>query len=358
MALINMPDIPPLVEYMKKELSQQKELLQLLQQGQEDARKERETLMNQNKALQNQVTDLSEKLDKVNWELETTRQRQSQQRSWARVAAQPPINTLPQSYRKQSGNSLRVIKISTAPPQADQDMPDDQLKKDMPQDTAAKHISDALSSCDSTKDVEVLGVGTTKTGYLIRFRTDKGKETAEKNTEWVEKLGDNTKITRPRYGVVVHLTPTEEVQIDAKDRSIEKISEENDLTQLGHQIEDIAWMKKKDAPLGRHASLGVWFSSEQAAQHAVYNGLTFGQQFTGRVEYYRMERKRCFRCQAHGHLAWNCREKQKCGHCCEEHDTRNCPPGMAPRCADCGQSHPTRSSQCKERLPYARRTEC
>ncbi|KAB2568655.1 hypothetical protein DBV05_g12667 [Lasiodiplodia theobromae] len=247
--------------------------MELLRQGQEEARKEREGLVNQNIALQGQVSDLSRKLDKITRELETSRQQQSEQRSWARVAAQPPMNTPPQSYRKQSGNSLRVIKISVAPPREEQDMPENQLKRDMPHGAAAKHISDALNGCDSTKGVEILGVGNTKTGYLIRFRTDRGKETADRNAEWVEKLGDDVKIIRPRYGVVVHLTPTEEVQIDSKDHSIEKIGQENDLTDLGYRIEDIAWMKKKDAPLGRHASLGIWFSSEQAAQHVVHNGL-------------------------------------------------------------------------------------
>lgn len=211
MALINMPDIPPLVEYMKKELSQQKELLQLLQQGQEDAKKERETLITQNKALQKQVIDLTEKVDKISHELKTTRQQQPQQRNWARVAALPPTVPPPQSYHKQSGNSLRVMKITTTQLQTDQDTSDNQLKRDMPQDEAAKQISDALKECDNTKDVEILGVGSTKTGYLIRFRTDKGKETAEKNTEWVEKLGEQTKITHPRYGIVAHLTLTEEI---------------------------------------------------------------------------------------------------------------------------------------------------
>lgn len=133
-----------------------------------------------------------------------------------------------------------MIKISTAPPQVGQDPPENHLKRDMPHDAAAKHISDALSGCHSTKDVEILGVGNTKTGYLIRFRTDRGKETADRNAEWVEKLGDDVKIIRPRYGVVVHLTPTEEVQIDSKDHSIEKISQENDFTHLGYRIEDIA----------------------------------------------------------------------------------------------------------------------
>lgn len=117
-------------------------------------------------------------------------------------------------------------------------------------------------------------------------------------------------------------------------------------------------MKKKDVPLGRHASLGIWFSSKQAAQHVVHNGLRFGQQLTNGVEYYRMERKRCFRCQENGHFAWNCEEKQRCGHRYEEHNAKNCPPGSASRCVDCGQNHLTGSAECKKRLLYARRIQC
>jgi hypothetical protein len=54
----------------------------------------------------------------------------------------------------------------------------------------------------------VAGVGTTKTGYVIRFKDHQSAETARTNTEWLEELGNGTKLVRPRHGVVVHRVPT------------------------------------------------------------------------------------------------------------------------------------------------------
>jgi hypothetical protein len=81
---------------------------------------------------------------------------------------------------------------------------------------------------DTTKDVKVAGVGTTKTGYVIRFKDPESADIARLNTEWLEELGNGTKLVRPRYGVVVHRTPTEEFLLPENEREgIAKIMEEN-----------------------------------------------------------------------------------------------------------------------------------
>jgi hypothetical protein len=129
--------------------------------------------------------------------------------------------------------------------------------------------------------------------------------------------------------------------------SITKIMEENDLGSKGFQIEDIAWLKKKDAPLGESASLGIWFDSVKAAEWAVKDGMLFGQRYIGSVEPYQMRKKRCHRCQAFGHLAWNCKEALRCGHCAGSHDWRDCPPTTMAKCVDCNGGHPTGSRECR-----------
>jgi hypothetical protein len=42
-----------------------------------------------------------------------------------------------------------------------------------------------------------------------------------------------------------------------KKKGIEKIIEENNLAEKGFEIEDIAWLKKKDRPLGKSALMGI-----------------------------------------------------------------------------------------------------
>ncbi|KAI1828773.1 hypothetical protein CBS147337_10421 [Penicillium roqueforti] len=80
----------------------------------------------------------------------------------------------------------------------------------LPTDAANNHIRAALQSDAATQDAQVAGIGTTKTGYIIRFKNAESAEMARNNAEWLHKLGNNTKLVKPRFGVVVHRTPTEE----------------------------------------------------------------------------------------------------------------------------------------------------
>ena len=53
----------------------------------------------------------------------------------------------------------------------------------MSMETAKAQISKAIQGKAATRDTEVLGVGTTKQGYLIRFRTEKDREQASNHDE-------------------------------------------------------------------------------------------------------------------------------------------------------------------------------
>lgn len=54
---------------------------------------------------------------------------------------------------------------------------------------------------------------------------------ARNNTEWLHNLGNNTKLVKPRFGVVIHRTPTEEFDLETgAAQAAEKITEGNDLT--------------------------------------------------------------------------------------------------------------------------------
>lgn len=172
-------------------------------------------------------------------------------------------------------------------------------------------------------------------------------EAARNNTEWLNELGNNTKLVKPRFGVVVHRTPTEDFDLEnANTEAIAKIMEENDLAEQGFQIEELAWLKRKDKVLGKFASLGIWFDSAEGAEYILNNGLLVGQRQIGSVERREIKKKRCFRCQRFGHLAWSCKETPRCGHCAGQHLHEHCPSGVRPRCLDCSSEHPTGDRQC------------
>jgi hypothetical protein len=198
-----------------------------------------------------------------------------------------------------------------------------------------------------TQDAQVAGIGTTKTGYVIRFKDTESAELARNNTEWLNELGNNSKLVKPRFGIVVHRTPTENFDLEnANAQAIERIMEENDLTRQGFQIQEVAWLKSKDKILGKFASLGIWFDSAEGAEHILNKGLLVGQRYIGSVERREIKKKRCFRCQRFGHLAWSCKETPRCGQCAGQHERQRCPPGIRPRCLDCRGEHPTGDRQC------------
>lgn len=205
----------------------------------------------------------------------------------------------------------------------------------------------ALLNTPPTQDAQVAGVGTTKTGYVIRFKYQVSANAAHSNPEWLNELGNNTRLVKPRFGIIVHQTPMEDFDLEnANAQAIEKVMEENELTEQGFQIEEVAWLKKKDKALGKSASLGIWFDSAEGAEWMLNNSLLVGQRYIGSVERCEIKKKRCFQCQQFGHLVWSCKETLRCGHCAGQHERQRCPPGVRPRCLDCNCEHPTGDCQC------------
>jgi hypothetical protein len=100
-----------------------------------------------------------------------------------------------------------------------------------------------------------------------------------------------------------------------KKQGIKKIIIENKLKEKGFKITDITWLRKKDQPLGRSASMGIWFNTPKAVEWTRQEGLLVGQRYISSVEPYKVEKKRCYHCQGFGYLAWSCNKQVKCGYC-------------------------------------------
>ncbi|EQL29764.1 hypothetical protein BDFG_07658 [Blastomyces dermatitidis ATCC 26199] len=129
------------------------------------------------------------------------------------------------------------------------------LTRYLPVEEVKARVTDALQKNMPTEGVEIIGVGTTKTGYIIRFRDEAFKDTASVNGGWLWNLGSQTKLVRPRF-----------VNTEDKSQSMKKITEENELAQKGYKVEEIAWLKKREFMLSASASLGIWFNSVEAAE--------------------------------------------------------------------------------------------
>ncbi|CEJ62844.1 hypothetical protein PMG11_11329 [Penicillium brasilianum] len=270
--------------------------------------------------------------------------------TWAAVAANDTSET-PQPSHQRPEKERSCVRISTqrtfVDPRDNESGDDNSFSRYLPTETANTRIRTALLNAPSTQDAQVAGIGTTKTGYVIRFKDTESAETARNNTEWLNELGNNTRLVKPRFGVVVHRTPTEDFDLEnATADAIEKIMEENDLTGHGYRVEEVAWLKRKDKILGKFASLGIWLDSAEGAEHILNNGLLVGQRYIGSVERREIKKKRCFRCQRFGHLAWSCKETPRYGHCAGQHERQRCPPGVRARCLDCSGEHATGDRHC------------
>jgi hypothetical protein len=157
-------------------------------------------------------------------------------RSWAEVAAHEPLQG-PNAAPKPPKKGLNCVRISTRRTPDDDEEGNDRFGRYLPTDMANAKIRSALLSTDPTKDAQVAGIGTTKTGYVIGFRDSQSAEKAQSNTEWLQELGNDTKLVRPRFGVVVHRTPTEDFDLEGnKKLGIDKLMEENDLGSKGFQL--------------------------------------------------------------------------------------------------------------------------
>lgn len=49
---------------------------------------------------------------------------------------------------------------------------------------------------------------------MIRFKDLESAEAARNNSEWLNELGNNTKLVKLRFGVVVYRTPTDDFDLE------------------------------------------------------------------------------------------------------------------------------------------------
>jgi hypothetical protein len=122
--------------------------------------------------------------------------------SWASVAAnstgptsQTTINLPRTASQKGPQKEASCVRISTAP-KGDNATDEEGFTRYLATDVTNKHIQDALRQSETTKDIKVTGVSTTKTGYVIRFNNQETVEKPKADTEWLLKLWNTTKLVK------------------------------------------------------------------------------------------------------------------------------------------------------------------
>lgn len=292
--------------------------------------------------LKEQNNELQEEVRTLRVQIEDLQKTAAEPKLWAAVAASSSTPTMEATTIENPRKDPKCVRLSMEQVPDNDNAEGDRFARYLPTDRANKHIRTALLNAETTKDVQVAGIGLTRTGYVIRFTNKESADTARTNLEWIQELGNGTKLVKPCFGIVVHHTLTEGFDLDGdKQQAINMVMEENDLATRGYQVEDLAWLKNPNKPLGKWVTLGIWLDTAEAAQWIINNGLLVGQRYFDNIIPYSVKQKRCYRCQRFGHLAWACQEPARCGHCTGWHERCRCPPGVRVKCLDCNGDHPT-----------------
>ena len=258
-----------LIDSLKYIIHHQTALIESTKAELEEVKHDQNVLQEQNEKLHEEVKALRAQIETA--PTSTSVQIMGRSRSQRQRASPSRATNAPTKTRTASGSAPSG---SFVDPEDNDNNDGNTFGRYLPTDSANTHIRTALLNAPLTQDAQVAGIGTTKTGYVIRFKNPESAEAARNNTEWLNELGNNTKLVKPRFGVVVHRTPTEDFDLEnANAQAIEKIMEENDLTEQGFRIEEVAWLKRKDKALGKFASLGIWFDSAEGAEYILNNGL-------------------------------------------------------------------------------------
>jgi hypothetical protein len=339
---ITTKEVWKLIGTLKDVIHHQTATIAATQQELQEVKHNQHVLQEQNEKLYDEVKALRTQIE--------TNPPATATKTWAAVAAEGgnSASLVNPQRPERDQDCVRISTQRTFVDPRDNDSSDgNTFGRYLPVDAANSHIRTALQSDTATQDTQVAGIGTTKTGYIIRFKNTESAEIARRNTEWLHKLGNNTRLVKPRFGVVVYRTPTEEFDIETGvAQATEKIIAENDQADHSFHIEELAWMKAKDKTLGKFASLGIWFDSPEGVEYMLRKGFLVSGQLITSVERREIKKKRCFRCQRFGHLAWLYKETPRYGHCVGQHERERYPPGVRARCLDCSGEHPTGDREC------------
>ena len=196
-----------LIDGLKETIAYQTELIQSTKNELLEVRHDQNVLHTQNEKLHEEVRALRAQIEAL--------PSSPAAKSWATVAANHPP---PQSNHQRPDKDQNYVRISTqrsfVDPRDNDSSEQNTFRRYLLTETANTHIRTALSRAPSTQDAQVAGVGTTKTGYVIRFKDTESAEAARNNAEWLHELGNNTKLVKARFGVVVHRTPTEDFDLE------------------------------------------------------------------------------------------------------------------------------------------------
>ncbi|KAJ9488819.1 hypothetical protein VN97_g4470, partial [Penicillium thymicola] len=155
-------EIWQIIVHLQRTIEEQTTLIHATRSELREVKDKQNELQTQNEKLQEEILALRSQVDGLNTPSPT--------RSWAAVAAATD-NPQPRETRRQTDKDKNCIRINTQRSVTEAlgaEKNGDAFGRYLPTPAANTHIRTALLKTPSTQDAQVAGIGTTKTGYVIR----------------------------------------------------------------------------------------------------------------------------------------------------------------------------------------------
>jgi hypothetical protein len=104
----------------------------------------------------------------------------------------------------------------------------------------------------------------------------------------------------------------------------------------GLKIRRVAWPRGIQGTGKQYSSLQVFLTSPEMANQVIRRGFAVGGEVKDAERFQTgCGLVQCFKCCGYGYIAKNCRLNPHCGHCSEDHETRDCSKTERSICAIC-----------------------
>jgi hypothetical protein len=207
------------------------------------------------------------------------------------------------------------------------------MQKTTNEDLVAKLRSEAPKEAAQ----DIVGVQRLPNGRIkVQTTNSRAAKTLQTESGWMGKIAESAVITRRLYPVIIHGLNRRDLGEDT-DKVKQNIMKENLRTHPSLQIMNARWLRR-ELPEGKaHAALVAEVTSETMANRLIKEGAVQGFAIKS-CEYFEREATvtRCYRCQGFGHTQAHCRSTtHTCGHCGDQHETKECQNTTRARCANC-----------------------
>ncbi|RYN55410.1 hypothetical protein AA0117_g13290 [Alternaria alternata] len=219
------------------------------------------------------------------------------------------------------------------------------------------HVQRAIeqSGNENIVNVKIVSSNQLKSGDLsIKTASSREVEALRQFADdWAHRIGSGTTVQIPTLGVLAHGIRTSTMDMSKLDEIRAQILQDNRPFIPRAEIRHIGWLTR-DATTKTATTITIEFTKPEDANKIIDEGLIWQGEVFQCERYERQCRvKQCFKCQRYGHIGTQCKATTACGHCAQEHDTRDCPSragqAVTRKCAACRGEHEAWSRQCPTR---------